>query len=87
MQVYSNFVDEVTVYMGPGNDRRFFLIDKYHGTPRLGYWPDERCDSAVNSTEGVVYPHFITRNDTIRYLRKTICRVAPLYWKSKSNKN
>lgn len=82
-QVYADFVDEVTVYMGPGSDRKFFLIDKFHGTSRLGWWPSEKCDSAVNSTEGVAYPQFLTRNDTIRYLRKTICRVANLHWKSK----
>ncbi|KAK6645194.1 hypothetical protein RUM43_001470 [Polyplax serrata] len=79
--VYADFVDEVTVYMGPGSDRKFFLIDKFHGTTRLGWWPSEKCDSAVNSTEGVAYPQFLTRNDTIRYLRKTICRVANLHWK------
>lgn len=69
--------------MGPGNDKRFFLIDKFHGSPRLGYWPDERCDSAVNSTEGVTYPQFLSRNDSIKYLRKTICRSATLNWQSK----
>ncbi|EEB19358.1 scavenger receptor class B member, putative [Pediculus humanus corporis] len=79
--IYSNFVDDVTVYIGPGNDRKFFKIDKYHGSNRLGYWPDERCDSPVNSSEGIAYHQFVNRNDTIKYLRKTICRVASLYYK------
>lgn len=81
LQIYSDFVDEVTVYMGPDNDKKFFLIDKFHGSPRLGYWPDERCDSVVNSTEGVTYPQFLLKNESIKYLRKTICRVVPLHWK------
>ena len=83
MQIYSDFVDEVTVYMGPGNDKNFFLIDKFHGSPRLGHWSDERCDSVVNSTEGVTYPQFLAKNEPIKYLRKTICRAVPLHWKGK----
>ncbi|XP_071440804.1 scavenger receptor class B member 1-like [Hetaerina americana] len=78
--IYQNFRDEVTVYIGPGNGDRFFLIDKYRGSRRLGYWDEEPCDVASGSSEGVAYPQFLTKNFTLLYLRKTLCRVTPLYY-------
>ncbi|KAF4520710.1 hypothetical protein B566_EDAN012497 [Ephemera danica] len=78
--IYEHFSDEVTVYMGVENSHRFFLIDQFRGSPRLHYWEDERCDLAAGASEGVSYPQFLTRNDSILYLRKTICRATPLYY-------
>ncbi|XP_046383938.1 scavenger receptor class B member 1-like [Ischnura elegans] len=78
--IYQNFRDEVTVYIGPGNGDRFFLIDKFRGSRRLGYWDEEPCDVASGSSEGVAYPQFLTKNFTLLYLRKTLCRVTPLYY-------
>lgn len=82
-QIYKNFVDNVTVYMGPGNGHRFFTVNKFHGRSRLGYWQNETCDSVQGATEGVTYHQGISKNDTLRYLRKTICRVTPLIFSSK----
>lgn len=79
-QIYHNFTDEVTVYMGPGNGRRFFTVDQFHGSPRFGYWQNETCDSVQGATEGVTYHQYISKQDTLKYLRKTICRVTPLYY-------
>nr|CAI5846188.1 unnamed protein product [Callosobruchus analis] len=78
-RIYSNFEDNVTVYIGPTFDHnRFFLIDKYDGSewiPNRG----SRChDKVVNSSEGVSYPQFLTKNDTLRYWRKTLCKVGKL---------
>ncbi|KAG8232897.1 hypothetical protein J437_LFUL012810 [Ladona fulva] len=79
--IYHDFSDEVTVYIGPGNGERFFLIDKYRGSRYLGYWDEkEPCDVAEGSSEGVAYPQFLKKNFTLLYLRKTLCRVAPLYY-------
>ncbi|XP_054281067.1 scavenger receptor class B member 1-like [Macrosteles quadrilineatus] len=77
-QIYSNFVDEVTVYMGPDNGYRFFKVNQFHGSPRFGYWDNETCDSVQGATEGVTYHQSISKTDTLKYLRKTICRVVPL---------
>jgi hypothetical protein len=80
LQIYEHFSDNVTVFMGVENSHRFFLIDKYRGSSRLHYWEDEFCDLATGASEGVSYPQFLTRNDSILYLRKTICRATPLYY-------
>ncbi|XP_039298581.1 scavenger receptor class B member 1 isoform X1 [Nilaparvata lugens] len=79
-QIYHKFSDDVTVYFGPGNGRRFFTIDKFNGQSRLGYWPNETCDTIQGSTEGVTYHQGIKRDDVLKYLRKTICRVTPLHY-------
>lgn len=84
-QIYNKFTDEVTVYMGPENGRRFFSVENFHGKPNLGLWQDPKCDSVQGSTEGVTYHQFIGKNDTLKYLRKTMCRVTPLKYKSQWN--
>lgn len=71
--------------MGPENGRRFFTVDKYHGNPNLGIWEDARCDSVQGASEGVTYHQFVSKNDTLKYLRKTMCRVTPLRYKSAYN--
>lgn len=81
-QIYNKFSDEVTVFMGPENGRRFFTVDKYHGKSNLGIWDDLKCDSVQGSSEGVTYHQFVSKNDTLKYLRKTMCRVTPLKYKS-----
>nr|XP_018914564.1 PREDICTED: scavenger receptor class B member 1-like [Bemisia tabaci]XP_018914565.1 PREDICTED: scavenger receptor class B member 1-like [Bemisia tabaci]XP_018914566.1 PREDICTED: scavenger receptor class B member 1-like [Bemisia tabaci]XP_018914567.1 PREDICTED: scavenger receptor class B member 1-like [Bemisia tabaci] len=80
-QIYHNFKDEVTVFMGPENSRRFFTMEHFNGSPRLNHWRNETCDSVYGATEGVAYHQFITKNDTLRYFRKTMCRVTPLNYK------
>jgi len=84
LQIYNDFVDRVTVHYGVGRPNDYFLIDQYRGRDRLGWWEGEVCDACQGSTEGVVYPQFLTRNDTLKYLRKTICRVATLNYARKS---
>lgn len=69
--------------MGPENGYRFFTVDQFHGSPRFGYWENETCDSVQGSTEGVTYHQSIVKTDTLKYLRKTICRVTPLHFASK----
>jgi len=82
LQIYNKFTDEVTVYMGPENGRRFFTVDKYNGKSHLGIWDGKKCDSVQGATEGVTYHQFVSKNDTLKYLRKTMCRVTPLKYKS-----
>lgn len=80
-EVYRDFVDEVTVYVGVDNGHsKFFKIDKWRGGNGLGAWENETCDSVQNASEGVSYHQYVKRNDTIKYLRKTICRAFDLYY-------
>ncbi|VVC37650.1 Hypothetical protein CINCED_3A019407 [Cinara cedri] len=86
-QIYNKFTDEVTVFMGPENGERFFTVDQYHGKPSLGIWEDPKCDSLQGATEGVTYHQFVSKNDTLKYLRKTMCRVTPLKYKNEVTKS
>ncbi|KAK3926538.1 Scavenger receptor class B member 1 [Frankliniella fusca] len=78
--IYADFTDEVSVFIGPDNERRFFQMDRFHGDRNLGWWPADRCDSVYGSTEGVSYHQGVRREDELRYFRKTLCRVTPLYF-------
>ncbi|RZB39341.1 scavenger receptor class B member 1-like [Asbolus verrucosus] len=79
-RVYTDFTNTVTVYIGTKHgDDKFFLIDKYDGSENLPNF-DESCGSIVNSTEGVAYPQYITKNTTLKYWRKTLCKMAILHY-------
>ncbi|XP_018567424.1 scavenger receptor class B member 1-like isoform X2 [Anoplophora glabripennis] len=81
-KIYSEMEDNVTVYIGTKfGHRKFFLIDKYDGTDNLPHFNGDKCgDKVTNSSEGVSYPQFLTRNDTLKYWRKTLCKVGNLYY-------
>lgn len=81
--MYSDFTDNVTVYIGPRNGhKKFFLIDRYDGSDEIA--TGKKCLGKVtNSSEGVSYPQFLTKNDTLRYWRKTLCKVCDLHYNSK----
>lgn len=84
LQIYSDFVDDVTVYIGPTYDNsKFFGIDKYDGSEHLSGFGDKCQLKVVNSSEGLSYPQFLTKNDTLKYWRKTLCKVGELLYTSK----
>lgn len=83
-RIYGNFQDEMTVKIGPrwGHDE-FFQIDRFWGNPQLpGYDPEVCPDRIAGSTEGVMYRQRLTKNDTLLYWRKTVCKIMPLYFDS-----
>ena len=84
MQIYEDFTDEVSVFIGPDNERRFFQMDRFHGNRNLGWWRGDRCDSVYGGTEGVSYHQGVRKEDELRYFRKTMCRVMPLYYARES---
>lgn len=76
-------MDNVTVYIGPTYDHpKFFAIDKYDGSEHLTGFGSSCHLKVVNSTEGLVYPQFLSKNNTLRYWRKTFCRVGELIYAS-----
>lgn len=79
-QIYDDFTDEVSVFIGPENEYRFFQMDRFHGNRNLGWWSADRCDSVYGGTEGVSYHHGVHKDQELRYFRKTLCRVTPLYY-------
>lgn len=79
-RIYDDFTDEVSVFIGPENEYRFFQMDRFHGNRNLGWWSADRCDSVYGGTEGVSYHHGVRKDHELRYFRKTLCRVTPLYY-------
>ncbi|XP_034234231.1 scavenger receptor class B member 1-like [Thrips palmi] len=79
-RIYDDFTDEVSVFIGPENEYRFFQMDRFHGNRNLGWWSADRCDSVYGGTEGVSYHQGVHKDHELRYFRKTLCRVTPLYY-------
>ncbi|KAB0800043.1 hypothetical protein PPYR_07923 [Photinus pyralis] len=75
--VYEKFEHRITAYIGTKcGPSRFFLIDQFDGSQ---YLPDHGCEEKlVNATEGVAFHPFLTKNETILYWRKTLCKVVEL---------
>ncbi|XP_041970155.1 scavenger receptor class B member 1-like [Aricia agestis] len=80
--IYFDFADEVTVKIGPRwGHKNFFRIDKVRGVPQMAlYNPDVCPDRLTGSTEGVMYPQYLTKLDVLLYLRKSVCKIMPLYF-------
>ncbi|XP_060534329.1 scavenger receptor class B member 1-like isoform X2 [Cylas formicarius] len=79
-RIYSNFIDNVTVFIGSKHGHgKFFTIDRYDGSDNL---PNSRkCENKYeNASEGVSYPQYLSKNYTIKYWRKTLCKVAELLY-------
>ncbi|KAF5284244.1 hypothetical protein FQR65_LT00244 [Abscondita terminalis] len=84
--MYSNFKHNVTVKIGTiFGSQNFFLIDQFDGSGYLPNYGRECSDKLVDSTEGVAYPQFLTKNTTLSYWRKTICKVVRLNYESDVN--
>ncbi|XP_047038904.1 scavenger receptor class B member 1-like [Helicoverpa zea] len=83
-RIYADFTDEMTVKIGPQwGHKEFFQIDRFRGEPQLpGFDPDVCPDRIFGSTEGVMYAQRLTKQDVLKYWRKTVCKLMPLYFDS-----
>jgi scavenger receptor class B, member 1 len=47
-----------------------------------GFFPEKGdCFATIaNSTEGAIYPQYLTKNSVLEYWRKSLCRKVPLYF-------
>ncbi|GBP24806.1 hypothetical protein EVAR_14139_1 [Eumeta japonica] len=80
--IYSDFSDEMSVYIGPQwGHERFFQIHRFRGEPQLPGYDAEVCpDRIFGSTEGVLYRQRMTKDDVLLYWRKSVCKLMPLYF-------
>ncbi|XP_072948463.1 uncharacterized protein [Epargyreus clarus] len=79
--IYNDHVDNITVKIGPEwGHENFFKVDNYRGRSHFpGY--DQSCpDSVLGSNEGVMYHQHMKKDDVLLYLRKTVCKIVPLYY-------
>nr|XP_026483476.1 scavenger receptor class B member 1-like [Vanessa tameamea] len=85
-KIYADFTDEVTVKIGPQwGHENFFQIDKLRGLPHItGYDPNKCPDTLSGSTEGVLYHQHLSKDEALICLRKTVCKVMPLYFEKEA---
>lgn len=76
--------------MGPKyNSSEFFHLLSYNYRTTVPGFKLEHgdCDaSIVGATEGAIYPQHLTKNSTLFYWRKTLCRAATLYFEEEVQK-
>lgn len=76
--------------MGPKYDSSefFHLLSYNYRTTVPGFKLENRdCNASVlGATEGAVYPEYLSKNSTLLYWRKTLCRAAPLYFEEEVQK-
>ncbi|XP_077289013.1 scavenger receptor class B member 1-like [Arctopsyche grandis] len=87
--MYYNFVDNVTVYIGPKwGDQKFFTVDKFNGKSTLPGFNSKTCnDTLKDSTEGLIYSQRLTKQSKLLYWRKSLCKVVTLNFKEEVDYN
>ncbi|XP_072382219.1 scavenger receptor class B member 1-like isoform X4 [Diabrotica undecimpunctata] len=75
--IYEKYEDNVTVYIGPTfTQEDFFRIDKFDGSKFLPGL--QECELVKGSFNDLMYNQKMTKNMTVRFYRKELCRVANL---------
>nr|XP_022899774.1 lysosome membrane protein 2-like isoform X2 [Onthophagus taurus]XP_022899775.1 lysosome membrane protein 2-like isoform X2 [Onthophagus taurus] len=72
--------DNVTLYTGSGDIKKFGLIDNVNGISNLSHWKTDQCN-ALNGSDGSIFPPHITQNTTLYLYDKDLCRLLPLKFK------
>ncbi|XP_072382211.1 scavenger receptor class B member 1-like isoform X1 [Diabrotica undecimpunctata] len=76
-RIYEKYEDNVTVYIGPTfTQEDFFRIDKFDGSKFLPGL--QECELVKGSFNDLMYNQKMTKNMTVRFYRKELCRVANL---------
>ncbi|CAH0712886.1 unnamed protein product, partial [Brenthis ino] len=85
-KIYSDFTDKYTVRIGAQwGHKNFFKMDAMRGRSYItGYDPNKCPDRLNGATEGVMYHQHISKNDILLCLRKTVCKVMPMYYERES---
>ncbi|XP_053622044.1 scavenger receptor class B member 1-like isoform X1 [Plodia interpunctella] len=70
--------DYETIYTGETQLEYSGLIDTYKGSSDLPHWEGKHCSNVRNASDGTKFKGGVTRNETILFYRKSMCRAAPL---------
>ncbi|XP_023946681.2 lysosome membrane protein 2 [Bicyclus anynana] len=80
-RVYADFVDEITVKIGPQwGHHDFFKTDKVRGLSQFAGYDKDCPERITGATEGVMYHQHLSKSDVLYYLRKTVCKLVTLYF-------
>lgn len=70
--------DFETVYTGETDIRLSGLIDTYRGSTDLPQWEGKHCSNVQYASDGTKFRGGVTKNETLLFYRKSLCRAAPL---------
>ncbi|XP_039751840.1 scavenger receptor class B member 1-like isoform X2 [Pararge aegeria] len=70
--------DFETVFTGETDISRAGLIDTYRGSTDLPQWDGKHCSNVQNASDGTKFQGAVSRNQTVLFYRKSLCRAAPL---------
>ncbi|GBP57040.1 Scavenger receptor class B member 1 [Eumeta japonica] len=70
--------DYETVYTGEDDLSLSGLIDTYRGSQDLPQWKGRHCSNVQYASDGTKFKGGVTRNDSLLFFRKSLCRAAPL---------
>lgn len=89
-QIYDVLTDRYNVKIGPKyGDEDFFKMNFCNGESTVPGFSlaNGDCDATIkNSTEGVHYGQYLTKDEPLIYWRKTVCRPMPLYYQKEKMK-
>ncbi|XP_048003958.1 scavenger receptor class B member 1-like isoform X1 [Leguminivora glycinivorella] len=70
--------DYETIYTGEADVRDSGLIDTYRGSKDLPQWQGSHCSNVQGASDGTKFRGGVTRNESLLFFRKSLCRAAPL---------
>ncbi|CAH0602037.1 unnamed protein product [Chrysodeixis includens] len=70
--------DYETVFTGTDDVHISGLIDTYRGSTDLPQWHGKHCSNVQYASDGTKFRGGVTKNESILFYRKSLCRAAPL---------
>ncbi|XP_075988799.1 scavenger receptor class B member 1-like isoform X2 [Anticarsia gemmatalis] len=70
--------DYETVFTGAEDVRNSGLIDTYRGSTDLPQWTGKHCSNVQYASDGTKFRGAVSKNESILFYRKSLCRAAPL---------
>ncbi|XP_073965150.1 scavenger receptor class B member 1-like [Choristoneura fumiferana] len=70
--------DYETIFTGEDDVRNSGLIDTYRGSKDLPQWHGSHCSNVQGASDGTKFRGGVTRNESLLFFRKSLCRAAPL---------
>ncbi|CAH2101746.1 unnamed protein product [Euphydryas editha] len=70
--------DFETIFTGETDIALAGLIDTYRGSTDLPHWDGKHCSNVQYASDGTKFRGAVSRNQSILFYRKSLCRAAPL---------
>ncbi|XP_045508630.1 scavenger receptor class B member 1-like isoform X1 [Colias croceus] len=70
--------DFETIFTGETDITQSGLIDTYRGSTDLPQWSGKHCSNVQYASDGTKFKTALSRNESVLFYRKSLCRAAPL---------